>query len=74
MGLLFQIQNDVQSIAEVIAEALKVETEIVDKDGTVIGATGRIRGQLLTNRTDTFINQYVNSKCPYFRTGKSRTT
>jgi len=59
MGLLFQIQNDVQSIAEVIAEALKVETEIVDKDGTVIGATGRIRGQLLTNRTDTFINQYV---------------
>ena len=36
-----------------------METEIVDKDGTVIGATGRIRGQLLTNRTDTFINQYV---------------
>lgn len=59
MGSLIKIQEDVQSIAEVIADALKVETEIVDAEGMVVGATGRIRGQLLTNRTDTFINQSV---------------
>lgn len=59
MGSLLKIHQDVQSIAEVIADALKVETEIVDAEGMVVGATGRIRGQLLTNRTDTFINQYV---------------
>lgn len=62
MGSLFLIQKDVQSIAEVIAAALKVETEIVDDENRVLGATGRIRGLLLTQRTDTHINQYVIRK------------
>ncbi len=66
MGSLFNVQKDVQSIAEVIASALKVETEIVDDKGMILGATGRIRGQLLTKRTDIFINRYVlDKKIPF---------
>lgn len=63
---LIKIQKDVQSVAEVIAETLKVETEIVDEESRVLGATGRIRGQLLSKRSDVFINQYVLRKSRSF--------
>jgi len=64
---LIKIQKDVQSVAEVIAETLKVETEIVDEESRVRrGRTGRIRGQLLSKRSDVFINQYVLSKSRSF--------
>ncbi|KUO51157.1 MAG: hypothetical protein APF76_16840 [Desulfitibacter sp. BRH_c19] len=60
MGYLYKIQKDVQSVAEVISAALKVETEIVDEDYIVLGATGRIRGLLLHQRlSDSHINRYV---------------
>lgn len=62
MASLFTFQPFVQSVAEVIAAALLVETEIVDDEGRVLGATGRIRSQLLTKRTDTFINNFVIEK------------
>jgi len=62
MSSLMEIHSYVQSIAEVISAALKVDTEIVDYDGRVVGATGRIRGQLLTKRTDRYVNRYVLSK------------
>ncbi|ATW26289.1 sigma-54 interaction domain-containing protein [Candidatus Formimonas warabiya] len=59
MGELYQIQKDAQSIAEVIAAALNVETEIIDDTCKIMGATGRVRGFLLTKRTDSFITQWV---------------
>jgi len=60
MGYLYKIQKDVQSIAEVISAALKLEAEIVDEDYIVLGATGRIRGLLLHQRlSDSHINRYV---------------
>lgn len=62
MASLFTFQPFVQSVAEVIAAALRVETEIVDDECRVLGATGRIRSQLLTKRTDTFVNNYVIEK------------
>ncbi len=39
MSYLFDIQRDVQQIAEVISEALGVETEIIDENMAVIGST-----------------------------------
>ncbi|ATW26783.1 sigma-54 interaction domain-containing protein [Candidatus Formimonas warabiya] len=66
MASLFDSQPFVQSVAEVIAAALRVETEIVDDEGRVLGATGRIRSQLLTKRTDTFINHFVMEKAMPF--------
>ncbi|MEL7563502.1 MAG: sigma 54-interacting transcriptional regulator [Dehalobacterium sp.] len=70
MGYLFKIQKDVQSIAEVISAALKLETEIVDEDYIVLGATGRIRGLLLHQRlSDSHINRYVlENKSPFVLT------
>lgn len=70
MGYLYKIQNDVQSIAEVISAALKLETEIIDEDYIVLGATGRIRGLLLHQRlSDSHINRYVmESKNPFVLT------
>lgn len=62
MSSLMEIHSYVQSIAEVISAALKVDTEIVDYEGQVVGATGRIRGQLMTKRTDRYVNRYVLSK------------
>lgn len=59
MGLLYKIQPDVQSTAEVIAAALNVETEIVDDESRVLGATGRVRGLLLTQRSDSHVSRYV---------------
>ncbi len=59
MGSLYKIQPDVQSTAEAIAAALNVETEIIDDEGTVLGATGRIRGELLTKRSDIYVTLYV---------------
>ena len=70
VGYLSKIQRDVQSIAEVISAALKVETEIVDEDYVVLGATGRIRGLLMHQRlSDSHINRYVlESKHPFVLT------
>jgi len=61
MGYLYKIQKDVQSFAEVISAALKVETEIIDDDLIVIGATSHIlKGFLLTPAVNnSFITRHV---------------
>jgi PAS domain S-box-containing protein len=74
MGYLYKVQKDVQSIAEVISAALKLETEIVDEDYIVLGATGRIRGLLLHQRlSDSHINRYVmETRNPFVLTKPGR--
>lgn len=62
MASLFSSQPFVQSVAEVIATVLMVETEIVGNEGRVLGATGRVCSQLLTKRSDTFVNNYMMEK------------
>lgn len=48
VGYLYKMQKDVQSFAEVISAALKVETEIIDEDLIVVGGTSHIlKGFLL---------------------------
>ena len=37
MGYLYEIQTEVQHFAEVISEALSVETEIIDENMAVVG-------------------------------------
>ena len=39
MGYLYEIQTEVQHFAEVISEALSVETEIIDENMAVVGST-----------------------------------
>lgn len=39
MGYLYEMQKEVQQFAEVISEALHVETEIIDENWSVVGAT-----------------------------------
>ena len=39
MGYLYEIQTEVQHFAEVISEALNVETEIIDENMAVVGST-----------------------------------
>ena len=66
VGSLYKIQPDVQSTAEVIAAALDVETEIVDDESRVLGATGRVRGLLLSQRADSHISHFViKNKHPF---------
>lgn len=66
MSLLSNIQKDVQGVAEVIAAALKVEVEILDADHRVVGATGRVRTQLMTVSDGVYINKYVLEKAQPF--------
>lgn len=42
MGYLYEMKTEVQQFAEVISEALHVETEIIDENWTVVGATCQV--------------------------------
>jgi len=61
------IQPFVQSVAEAIAAALKLEVEIVDQQLLRLGGTGRLRGVVGAKQERGFVNSHV------LKTGKSYT-
>ncbi len=59
MNCLNQIQTDVQNTAQAIADALKIEVEIVDSNLVRIAGTGQYQQQCGQPMTAGFIYQYV---------------
>lgn len=59
MGILQKIQPFVQSVAEAIAAALKLEVEIVDNNLLRVAGTGRLRLELGLRQKRGFVNRYV---------------
>lgn len=57
MGYLFKLQKEVQNFAEAISAALKIETEILDDDFFVVGATSHFLQEFLLQNT--FSNIHV---------------
>ena len=42
MSYLYEMKAEAQNFAEIISEALHVETEIIDEDWNVVGATSGV--------------------------------
>ncbi|KLU60696.1 transcriptional regulatory protein ZraR [Peptococcaceae bacterium CEB3] len=56
---LLNIQPFVQSVAEAIASALKLEVEIVDDDLVRVGGTGRLRVEVGIKQKRGYVNRFV---------------
>lgn len=56
---MLNIQSFVQSVAEAIASALKLEVEIVDSDLVRIAGTGRLRAQVGVKQQRGYVNRFV---------------
>lgn len=59
MGKLQKIQPFVQSVAEAIAAALKLEVEIVDNNLLRVAGTGRLRPEVGSRQKRGFVNSFV---------------